>query len=100
MKESEVNFIIVDLFCGAGGTTTGTLVKTGGGALHRDIINSPTAAGTITLYDGTSTSGSVIGVITVPSSPVPVSIEYGLYFNTGLFAVVASQTEDVAFVYH
>jgi len=83
----------------AGGTTTGTQVKTGEGVLYKVVINSPTAAGTITMYDGTSTSGSPMGVITVPSSPVPVSLEYNMYFKTGLFVVVASQTEDVTFIY-
>ena len=80
-------------------TNTGQIVKTGEGVLYSLTINTPTAAGVITLYDGLSTSGTKIGTITVPSSPVPVSLEYNIYFATGLFVVVATQAEDITISY-
>jgi len=83
----------------AGGTTAGQLVKSGEGVLYTVTINTPTAAGVITLYDGLTTGGKVIATITVSSSPMPVSLEYNVFFATGLYVVVATQTEDITISY-
>ena len=83
----------------AGGTTTGQLIKTGEGALYHVTFNTQTAAGVVTLYDGLSTSGKLIATITVPASPQSNTLFYNVYFTTGLFVVIATQTEDITISY-
>ena len=83
----------------AGGTTAGQLVASGEGKLYSVTINTPTAAGVITLYDGLSTSGTKIATITVPTSPTPITLNYNIFFATGLYVVIATQTEDITIAY-
>jgi hypothetical protein len=78
-------------------TTTGTQIKTGLGVLHLIALNKPVATGVITLYDGTSTGGTVIGTITIPASPQPSTVFYDVTFTTGLFVVVATANQDITF---
>lgn len=80
-------------------TSGGTLVKTGEGALYTVTFNNPTATGVVTLYDGLSTSGVKIATITVPASPMPVTLTYDVYFITGLFVVVATAASDMTISY-
>lgn len=72
-----------------------TLVKTGTGVLYAITINAPTATEVITLYDGLSTAGTKIGTITIPASPMPVSLHYNASFQTGLTIVTATATSDI-----
>lgn len=67
--------------------------------MYRLTINTPTAGGTITLYDGLSTSGTKMATITVSTSPQPVTLVYDIFFATGLFVVVATQAEDLTIIY-
>jgi hypothetical protein len=83
----------------AGGTTTGQLVKTGEGALYSITFNTQTAAGVVTIYDGISTGGKLIATITVPASPQLNTLFYNVFFATGLFVVIATQTEDITISY-
>ena len=76
-------------------TTAGTQVKSGEGALYSITFNNPVATSVVTLYDGTSTSGNKIGTITIPASPMPVTVEYNVYFTVGLFVVVATAASDL-----
>ena len=80
-------------------TTAGQLVKAGEGVLYNLVINTPIAGGTITLYDGLSTSGTKIATITVPTSPQLTSFQYDVFFAIGLYVVVATQTEDFTISY-
>lgn len=80
-------------------TTAGTLLKTGEGALYSLTINTPVATGVITLYDGLSTAGTVIAVITIPVSPMSETLTFNAYFATGLFIVVATANQDITIVY-
>ena len=82
-----------------GGTTTGQLIKTGEGKLYSVTFNTATAGGVVTIYDGLSTSGVVIATITVPASPQLTTSFYDVFFSTGLFVVIASQTEDITISY-
>ena len=82
-----------------GGTTTGQLIKTGEGKLYSVTINTATAAGVITLYDGVSTGGVVMATITVPASPQLTTLFYDVFFTTGLYVVIATQTEDITITY-
>lgn len=83
----------------SGGTTTGQLVKSGEGRLYSITFNTATAGGVVTLYDGTSTSGTKIATITVPANPQLTTLFYDLYFATGLFVVIETQTEDITITY-
>ena len=78
------------------------LIKKGGGWLHSLILNNAVASGTVTIYDGTSASGSVIGIISLPatlldSGPEPTS--YDISFQKGLFIVVTTAL-DLTISYH
>lgn len=76
------------------GTTT---VKSGAGTLHTVTINNAGATDTITLYDNTAGSGTVIAVI---GSTSEATFTYDLAFTTGLTAVIAGTTSpDVTFTY-
>jgi hypothetical protein len=65
--------------------TAGTQVKTGQGQLLTVAINNAASGSIITLYDGTSASGTPIAQI---DGDVQVSLAYGLEFSKGLYAVV------------
>ncbi|MDE1941313.1 MAG: hypothetical protein KGI66_04295 [Patescibacteria group bacterium] len=80
--------------------TAGTQIRTGAGVLHTLTFNKPVATAVVTLYDGTSTSGKVLGTITTPASPQPCTLTYDAYFDTGLFVVLATADEDITIVTH
>lgn len=70
--------------------TAGAQVKTGGGYFHRIAIGTAGSSDwTVTLYDGTSTSGAHIAKVTAATV---TSLEFDIEFTTGLFAVVAGTT--------
>lgn len=76
-----------------------TLVKTGEGVLYQVTFNKPTATSVLTIYDGTSSSGTKIATITVPASPQPVSLIYDAYFATGLYVNLATADSDITITY-
>jgi hypothetical protein len=72
----------------ANGTTT---VKSGPGMLHTLTINVKGASSnTITLYDNTSGSGTVIAVID-PTQNL-VTLDFDIFFQNALTAVIATGT--------
>lgn len=73
-----------------------TLCKTGPGGLHRIVVGTP--KGTCTVYDSTTGSGSVLSVIDLGSLTVPMSIDFGIDFTTGL-TLVTTSTSDITAVY-
>jgi hypothetical protein len=77
--------------------TTAVVVKSGAGVLHNITINTP-AAGTITIFDNTSASGTKIGTITVGASSVPVTLQDDVVFQNGL-TIVASVANDITVSY-
>lgn len=78
----------------ANGTTT---IKSGAGTLHTVSINNTGTTDTVTIYDNTAGSGSVIAVI---GSSVETTLKYDLAFSTGLTVVIAGTTApDVTFTY-
>lgn len=79
--------------------TSGTLLKSGEGALYSITFNKPVATAVITIYDGLSTGGTKIGTITIPANPMPVTLTYNAFFATGLFIVVATADTDFTIVY-
>src|SRR5580698_4148931 len=68
-----------------------TLAKTGSGILQALVINTPGGSSNIvTIYDGTSAGGTVIGIYgtTVAAARLPINLQ----FRIGLFIVVATGT--------
>lgn len=78
---------------------TTTVVKTGAGILHTVTLNKPTATAVITIYDNTAASGTVLGTITVPASPQPVTLTYDITFSTGLTITTATAASDITVSY-
>lgn len=76
-----------------------TTVKSSKGYLHTITLNNPVATETITIYDNTAGSGTKIGTITVPASPVPVTLTYDVTFWTGLTIVTATAASDISVSY-
>lgn len=74
---------------------TTTTVRTGSGVLHCITFNKPVATGTVTIYDNTAASGTIIGTITVPASPQPVTVFYDCAFSTGLTIVTGTAAQDL-----
>lgn len=79
--------------------TGGTLVKSGEGALYSITFNNPIATAVVTLYDGLTTGGTKIATITIPTSPMPLTLTYDIAFATGLFVVVATADCDFTITY-
>lgn len=78
---------------------TTTTVRTGAGILHTITFNKPVATGTVVVYDNTAASGTIIGSITVPASPMPVTLTYDAAFGTGLTLVTDTAAQDITVTY-
>lgn len=74
---------------------TTTVVATGNGVLHSITFNKPVATGVVTIYNNTAASGTVLGTITTPASPMPVTLVYDLCFGVGLTIVSATAAQDI-----
>ena len=73
------------------------LVKSGSGVLKRIIVNTiGTGSPTVTLYDNTTNSGTIIGILSLSTVG---SINYDLNFTNGLTIVASSTTGDFTLVY-
>ena len=71
------------------------LLKIGAGTLQRIVLNN-TSGTSLTLYDGVTAGGAVIGVIT---SKVVGGWEYGLPFSDGLTIVTVGNGLDTTIIY-
>lgn len=78
---------------------TTTLVKTGDGFLHSITFNKPAATGTVKIDDAVTDTTPVIGTITTPASPMPVTLIYDVYFSTGLTIVTGTADQDITVSY-
>lgn len=75
----------------------GTLIKAGPGLLGSVAINTAGTATTLTLRDGTDNTGSIIAVIDTGAQG---SLQYGIPFTIGLYAVTAgSSPADITIGY-
>jgi hypothetical protein len=72
-----------------------TVVKAGPGMLHSITFNTPVATETVTIFDNTAGSGTKIATITVPASPMPVTLFYDVRFSIGLTIVTATASSDI-----
>lgn len=78
---------------------TTTVIKSGAGFLHTITFNKPVSTGTLTCYDNTVGSGTVIATITSPAGGVPVSLHYDVTFSVGLTCVTATAAQDITVSY-
>jgi hypothetical protein len=62
------------------------------GILHSITFSADSTATTVTVYDGTSTSGAVLAKIVTPTATVPVTLLFDLQAQVGLFVAVAGAT--------
>lgn len=78
-----------------------TVLKYGAGRLHRIVNNRGTVAtGSVTVYDNTAGSGTVLAVIdTSQSGANPGTLEYQVNFYTGLTIVTVGGNTDLTVVY-
>lgn len=78
-----------------------TLVKGNPGVLHTVTFNNPVATSVVTIYDSTSTASPTtpIAEITVPASPMPVTLTYDAAMNTGIVVKVATAGSDITVNY-
>lgn len=76
-----------------------TVVKGSAGFLRSITLNKPTATTTIVLHDAVSATTPIIGSITIPSSPMPVTLIYDIAFNVGLTVVTGTADSDITISY-
>lgn len=81
-------------------TQATTLVKSGAGFLKSITFNKPIATTTVVLHDALTATTPVIGSITVPASPMPVTLTYDLAFSTGLCIVTGVANSDITVTYY
>lgn len=72
-----------------------TLIATGRGVLHTITFNKPTATAVVTVYNNIAASGTKIATITVPASPMPVTLTYDVSFGIGLTVVTGTADSDI-----
>lgn len=77
---------------------TTTVVKTGTGILHTITLNKPVATGVVIFYDGIDATNP-IGSITIPASPIPVTLTYDAAFTVGLTIVTTTAASDITVTY-
>ena len=79
-------------------TATGSTIKSGAGVVRRIVIGS-NVAGTVTLYDNTTNSGTVICSVTSTTSTPCNTAELNAAFSTGLHCVTTGSGISVTVVY-
>lgn len=82
------------------GASTTTTIKSGAGFLSKIVINTPAAAGTLTIYDNTAASGTKLAtVLLTVAVGNPLVIPYEIQFSTGLTIVSTIAGLDFTVVY-
>ena len=77
-----------------------TPIKVGGGFLHTITFNKPTATTVAQICDVTTAfATTTIGTITVPASPMPVTLTYDVEFASGLSIVTTTANSDITVSY-
>lgn len=84
------------------GLTAGVLLKVGTGSLHQLNMSGITNNATVTLYDGTSTAGSVIyttGAMGANTIPISLVFNSGIPFVNGLFLTITTAACNAQVIY-
>lgn len=76
-----------------------TVVFTTAGILHTITFNKPVATETVVIYDNITNSGTLVGTVTIPASPMPVTLTYDAALGTGLTIVTATASSDITVTY-
>lgn len=75
-------------------------VKVGGGFLHTITLNKPIATSVIQIANVTTAfATTIIGTITVPASPMPVTLTYDVEFADGLAVTQTTASSDITVSY-
>lgn len=74
---------------------TTTLLSSSAGVLHTITFNKPVATTVVIVYDGIDASGAPIASITVPASPMPVTLTYDVNYKAGLTIVTTTAASDI-----
>jgi hypothetical protein len=72
-----------------------TVLKAGPGTLHALTFNTPVATEVVTIFDSTTAAGTKIATITVPASPMPVTLFYDVTYGKGLVVLTATASSDI-----
>lgn len=80
-------------------TQTTTLVNSGPCVLHTVTINKPTATTTIELDDAL-TNTNPFAIVTVPASPMPITLIYDVVCQTGLSVTTGTANSDITVSYN
>jgi hypothetical protein len=70
---------------------TSTLKKIDG-FLHTITVSADSTANTISVYDGTSTAGTLLAQILSPTTQVPQTFTFDIQAQIGLFIVISGAT--------
>lgn len=79
-------------------SATTTQVKSGRGVLKRIVFNTPVASSTVTIYDETSGTSVIIGLVTNTTEVKPYRLDYDVKFTTGL-KIVTSGADKITVVW-
>jgi hypothetical protein len=71
-------------------TASGAVSSGPGGILHTVCVNTGASGATLTLYDGTSTSGAKIAAV---AATAPLCLTYDAELNAGLYAAVSGSID-------
>jgi hypothetical protein len=82
------------LIAQVGGQAATTAAAAAAGGFLRSFIygGGDSSAETVTIYDGTSTSGTVIAVLTFAASSNPVTVTFDVQLKVGLYVVISGGT--------
>lgn len=78
---------------------TTTAVKASPGILHSITLNTPTATGTIVVYNSLAASGAKIASFTSATGQVPFSLVFDVAFSIGLTIVTDVAAQDITVTY-
>jgi hypothetical protein len=78
-------------------SNTTTVCKRSAGKLTRITVGG-VAAGTVTVYDNVSATGTAIALLTMQANHLPFTADFGIPFHTGL-TVVTSAASNITVVY-
>lgn len=74
------------------GGTVGVLLKTGAGVLHTVVCNTPSVTATLTVFNGTNNSGTIVASLGGNASLIPFTALFDVAFTVGLFVVVVDSS--------
>ena len=80
-------------------STGATVVKSSAGFLHSITFNKPVATSVISLCDSSAGATGTFGIITVPSSPQPVTLRYDVTLTNGIVLNITTAASDITISY-